>query len=228
MAFVAMFCMVGGYVDIAMLILTKQRKNRKNIGKGMFEPIAVDRDELQLAVSLPELDTVDHAVCVPLEGIAKSEILNSSLDALFVSGLLPEQRRELATMCDIQGLELVVFEHPFNDKFVIKDVVLNITNKLFSNEMPKNIDFADIRNLNQSSDYLFAFNSQSSALEFLQLQELGAVIGGVYLAHGNVDLDEYQSANQQLSRYISEYGYLCSSFHSSGFAECTILLGIKR
>ncbi|WP_182020300.1 hypothetical protein [Vibrio diabolicus] len=194
----------------------------------MFEPIAVDMDELQLAVSLPDLDSVSNAVFVPLEGIVDSPILDSSLDALFVSGLFPEQSRELAAVCEAKRLELVVFENPSNDKAAIKDVVLNITDKLFSDEMPNNIDIADIRNLNQSSDYLFAFNSKCSALDFMETQGLGVVIGGVYLAHGNTDLDEYKAVNKELSHYISEYGFLCSSIHSPGYSECTILFGIKR
>lgn len=194
----------------------------------MFEPLAEYMDELQLALSLPELDSVSNGVCIPLDGIVNSPLLDSSLDALFVSGLTLEQSRELALVCEEIGLELVVFENPSNDATAIKDAVLNITNKLFSDEMPNNIDVADIKNLNQSSDYLFAFNNKYSALNFMQAQGLGVVIGGVYLAHGKTDLNEYEAINKDLSQYISENGFLCSSFHSSGYSECTILLGIKR
>lgn len=101
------------------------------------------------------------------------------------------------------------------------------TSKLFSNEVPHNIDIADIRKLNQSSDYLLAFNNKYSALEFMETQRLGTLSGGVYLAHCNTSLDEYEAVNKELNRYMSGYGFLCSSFHSSGHSECTILLGIN-
>ncbi len=194
----------------------------------MFEPISVDMDVLQLAISLPEMDSVSNGMFVPLDSIVNSPILNSDLDALFVSGLLPAQSRELIAVCEEKSLELVVFENPFDDTVAIKDVVLNITDKLFSHEMPKNIDIADIRNLNQSSDYLYAFNRKCSALDFMEAQELGTIVGGVYLAHGNTSLDEYEAVNKELSHYISENGFLCSSIYSTGSSECTILLGIKR
>ncbi|NOH85482.1 hypothetical protein F0249_16935 [Vibrio sp. 03-59-1] len=194
----------------------------------MFEPIAVEMDELQLAVSLPELDSVAHGILIPLENIAKSPLLISSLDALFISGLFPEQSRELTLACEAIGLEFITFENPSNDSDAIKDVVLNITDKLFSKEMPNNVDIADIRNLKQSADYLFAFNSKCSAIDFMEAQGLGIVIGGIYLAHGHTDLEAYEAINKELSYHISEFGFLCSSFHSSGRSECSILLGIKR
>ena len=53
----------------------------------MFEPSLIDMDELQLAVSLPELDSVSSGIFIPLEGLADSPLLDTSLDALFVSGL---------------------------------------------------------------------------------------------------------------------------------------------
>lgn len=194
----------------------------------MFAPRGLDIDELQLAISLPELDSVSNGVLIPLNRLVDSPLLDPSLDALFVSGLFPEQSRNLIATCESKGLELVVFENPSNDLTAIKDVVLNITDKLYSNEMPNNIDLADIRNLNRSSDYLFAFNSKRAALNFMDAQEFGVVIGSLYLAHGGTELDEYEAVNKELSHYISRHGFLCSSLHSSGSSECTILLGIKR
>ncbi|WP_228013010.1 hypothetical protein [Vibrio sp. OPT18] len=196
-------------------------------GKGMFEPRSVGMDELKLAVSLPGLDFVSNGIYIPPDDIVGSPLLTSSLDALFVSGLIPEKNRELAGACVAIDLELFVFENPSNDSIAIRDVVLNITDKLFSDEMPDNLDIADIRELNQSSDYLLAFNNKYSALDFMETQGLGTLVGGVYLAHCNTDLDEYETVNKQLSCYMSDYGFLCSSFHSSGHSDCTILLCIN-
>ncbi|MDN3698344.1 hypothetical protein QWY97_13455 [Vibrio cortegadensis] len=193
----------------------------------MFEPIEIDMDELQLAISLPELDSVQNGTFIPLEDILGSSLQDSNFDALFVSGLFPEQSEKLVQVCAGQGLELVNFENPSNDLAAIHDVVLNLSGKLFSDEMPNNIDIADIRNLNQSSDFLFAFNRKSSALDFMAAQELGVIVGGVYLAHGRTELDEYEAVNKELTNHIYEYGFLCSSFYGLGRSECTILLGVK-
>ena len=194
----------------------------------MFEPAEIDMDELQLAISLPKLDSVSNGSFIPHENIESSPLLNSKFDAFFVSGLFPEQTTTLSQLCENYSLEMVVFESPSNDLAVIHDVVLNIADKLFSDEMPNNIDIADIRNLNQSSEYLFAFNSKNFALDFMEAQELGVVIGGIYLAHGSADLNEYETTNKKLMAHISENGFLCSSFHFPGRSECTILLGVKR
>ncbi|MEZ9701954.1 hypothetical protein AB4455_24195 [Vibrio sp. 10N.261.46.E12] len=193
----------------------------------MFEPIEIDMDELQLAISLPELDSVPNGVFIPLEDILDFSSQDSNFDALFVSGLYPEQSKTLIQACAGKALELVNFENPSNDLAAIHDVVLNLVGKLFSDEMPNNIDIADIRNLNQSSDFLFAFNRKSSALDFMAAQALGVIVGGVYLAHGGTELDEYEAVNKELTNHISEYGFLCSSFYGLGRSECTILLGVK-
>lgn len=193
----------------------------------MFEPIEIDMDELQLAISLPALDFVPNGTFIPLEDILSSSLQDSNFDALFVSGLLPEQSEKLVQECADKGLELVNFENPSNDLAAIHDVVLNLAGKLFSDEMPNNIDIADIRNFNQSSDFLFAFNRKSSALDFMKVQDLGVIVGGVYLAHGGTELDEYEAVNKELTNQISEYGFLCSSFYGLGRSECTILLGVK-
>ncbi|WP_225311886.1 hypothetical protein [Vibrio diabolicus] len=154
--------------------------------------------------------------------------MEANFDALFVSSLFPDQNRELSQICAEKRVELVVFENRSDDMVAVHDVVLNLADKLFSDEMPNNIDIADIRNINQSSNYLFAFNSKHSALEFMETQDLGIVIGGVYLAHGNTELSEYEVTNRELLNHFSDSGFLCSSFHTLGRSECTILLGIKK
>lgn len=194
----------------------------------MFEPAQTDADVLKIAVSLPDRETVSNGDFIPLESLATSLFEDARFDAVFVSGLSPEQSQLLSQTCADLGVELIVFDNPSNRVTVIEDVVINITDKLFSDEMPNNIDLIDIRYINQCSDHLFSFNNKVSALHFLEEQDLGSVIGGVYLAHGDTELTEFEVTNNELLNYFSDSGFLCSSFHYFGRSECTILLGIKR
>ncbi|WP_117234828.1 hypothetical protein [Vibrio maerlii] len=193
----------------------------------MFEPTDENVDELKLAISLPDLHTTDFGHLISLDDLPSTKFSELDYDAWFLSGIGSKYIRNLTNVCETQGIELVVFDSPYHDTTAIHDVVVNLANKLFSKEMPNNIDIADIRNLNQSSDHLLAFNSKREALCFLKEQELGEVIGGVYLAHGGTDLEEYEKSNKALQNHISDYGFLCSSFLSTGIAECTILLGVR-
>lgn len=193
----------------------------------MFEPEfdLFEIDELKIAVSLPNIDSITLGELVPFSEITTSGALNTSLDALFVSGLEFEQLEHLSKRCEQSKIELTFFENPTSDALAIQNVVLNLVDKLYSNQMPNNIDVADIRNLNNSSDFLFAFDSKYKALDFLQSQNVGTVIGGVYLAQ---DMDEYEKTGSELGSYVSEYGYLCVSLHTQRRSESTIMLGIKR
>ena len=193
----------------------------------MFEPVEFTVDELQLAISLSGIDSVVNGHFIALEELTELTLSDFSFDALFVSGVSPEQGSELSQICLSNHIDLVVFDNPANNSAAIRDVVVNLADKLFSKEMPNNVDLADILNLNQSSDYLFAFNNKASALDYMGSQQLGVVVGGIYLAHGKTDLREYEVTNKELLLYFSEQAALCSSFHSTGLSECTILLGIK-
>lgn len=194
----------------------------------MFEPAETDADVLKIAVSLPRREAVSNGDFIPLEKLEVSLSEDARFDAVFVSGLSPEQSQSLAQRCADLDVDLIVFESPSNHVTAIEDVVINMTDKLFSDEMPDNIDLIDIRYINQCSDSLFAFNNKASALYFLEEQDLGSVIGGVYLAHGNTELTEFETTNNELLNRFSDSGFLCSSFHYFGRSECSILLGIKR
>ncbi|MDH5916090.1 hypothetical protein [Vibrio splendidus] len=50
----------------------------------MFEPIESEIDELQLAISLPELDSVVNGTLLPFEALTASSLSDSIFDALFV------------------------------------------------------------------------------------------------------------------------------------------------
>ena len=196
----------------------------------MFEEVT-DCDELQLAIALPELESVPYGQLISLDSIIESLALKSGFDAIFVGGLndhlTVDKRRQLSQACDDNGIELVQFENPSNDLTVIGDVVLNLAGKLFSDEIPRNVSIADIRNINLYSDCLFAFNSMRSALDFLEAQSLGSVVGGVFVAHDDATLSEYEAAGDKLLSHFAEEGFLCSSIYASGSSECSILLGVE-
>lgn len=193
----------------------------------MFEPVESVADELQVGICIPNLASLENGYSIATDKLTESTLSHIRLDALFVSGLSLKQHSDLSKICLLHHVELVVFDNPKKDSTAIRDVVINLTNKLASKEMPNNLDLADIRSLNQSSDCLFAFNSKESAIDFIKYQQLGAVVGGIYLAHGDVGLGEYESTNNALLHYFSEKAILCSSFLSVGVSDCTILLGIK-
>ncbi|UXI03896.1 hypothetical protein [Photobacterium sp. TY1-4] len=193
----------------------------------MFEPLIADRDELKLGISAPEAGSVDQEYFIPLSQLSKALILDSSFDLLLVSGASPQQAQIVTASCEKSATVVAFVESPSADMTAIWDVMVNLSGKLFSNEMPDNIDVADVRNLVQDSDVLFAFNCKNTAIDYLADQDSGEVVGGIYLAHRHTDLAEYESTNQQLLRYISAYGYLSSSVYRRGRADSTILLGIR-
>ncbi|MEZ9070295.1 hypothetical protein AB4086_02530 [Vibrio splendidus] len=194
----------------------------------MFEPIEFEMEPLQLVVSLPGLDSVSNGRFIPLDSLSVSSLSGTVFDGLFASGLSPEQSQELAQFCEDQNTEFFIFENPSNSLAVIRDVVINLVDKLFSDEMLNNIDFADIRTLNQYSDYLFAFNNKRSALDFMDSQQLGVITGGIHLAHGHTNSSEYETTNKELLKYISNNGFLYASYHSFGRSECTVLVGVRK
>ncbi|MEJ2764834.1 hypothetical protein VV869_12830 [Photobacterium sp. MCCC 1A19761] len=193
----------------------------------MFEPLSADMGELKLGIAAPEAGSVDQKYFIPLSQLSEILILDSSFDLLLVSGASPQQAQVVAESCEKSGTVVAFVESPFHDTTAIWDVMANISGKLFSTEMPNNIDVADVRNLVQDSDVLFAFNRINAAIDYLENRASGEVVGGIYLAHRHTNLAEYESTNQQLLSYVSEYGYLSSSFYSGGRSDSTILLGIR-
>lgn len=193
----------------------------------MFILDDVEQEVLQLAIALPSLESVTHGKLIPIDILNEALRLEENLDALFVSDLPTEQFQEISRFCHEKAIELVVFDHPLKDQAVIKDVVLNLADKFYSDEMPANVGIADIRNLNQSSDTLLAFNSMPSALEFMTTSNSGVITGGVLLVHGDNGLGAYKNMCEELLKHFSEESFLCSSLLSTGRSECTILLGVK-
>ncbi|TOB46381.1 hypothetical protein CGK04_24500, partial [Vibrio parahaemolyticus] len=64
-----------------------------------------------------------------------------------VSGLSPNRKRYLSAVCKELGTLFIAFDNPSNDMLAINDAVSNLIGKLVTNELPNNIDLADIKNL---------------------------------------------------------------------------------
>nr|WP_086938510.1 hypothetical protein [Thaumasiovibrio occultus] len=200
----------------------------------MKSGIEQDVDELQLAIVCPAMELVSASASVENGRLLSTTELSAALAAgVYFDGVLttnaePEHTQALAQCCEQFDVNLAVFDSPTQDFVAAYDVLVNLADKLFSREIPNNIDFADIRHLSLSCDHLFAFNNKEAALAFLASSHRDKVVGGIYLAHGATGLDEYQATNNALLQHFPDYGYLCASFHSLGRGECTIVLGVKK
>ncbi|MBY5944935.1 hypothetical protein [Photobacterium rosenbergii] len=123
--------------------------------------------------------------------------------------------------------ELFFISSAFIDYKPVDEVILNITKEILSEKMPRSIDFADIRLLNQQADILFGFDDLESTTTFLSTQDKNRIVGCIYLAHSPLSPDKYQSLCDKLKIHISDNGYFFSGFGEPSPSECTILLGMK-
>ena len=193
----------------------------------MFEPIEMELDELNIAIYAPN-NQFSTDVNLLSESELTEPVLNSKkLDALFVSSNDLNQSKHLIELCQISDTLLLVFDNPSNDMSAVSRVIENLIAKLQSHEMPNNLDVVDLRSLSESSDFLFAFDSHSSACDFLDVQNLGKVVGGVHLAHRVTELSQYENATNQLLDRFPDTAYLCASIYSDGIGESTTVVGIK-
>ncbi|MDK9739878.1 hypothetical protein KI655_21515 [Vibrio sp. D404a] len=193
----------------------------------MFEPSTEELDPLKIASYLNNSELTNTSDNLSESDLSEATFNNKQLDALLVSALDEEQSECLISLCEKSNTSLLCFENPSNDAAAVARVIDNLMGKLQSHEMPNNIDVADLRNLSESGDLLFGFDNHSAALDFLDAQNLGKVVGGVYLAHGTVELSQYEQATNELLTRFPDSGYLCSSFYGAGLGQCTIVLSVK-
>ncbi|MBM6549896.1 hypothetical protein [Marinomonas ostreistagni] len=186
-----------------------------------------EQDELSLLIALPEAQSSAQYPCVAHEQLADTLVAGDLYDAVLVASALTEQDR-VADLCAKLGTELIIFEHPTGDQQVLQDALLNITDKLFSDEMPSNLGLQDIRNLKLNADCIFAFTSHLAALDFMATQTIGELADVVYLAHGHSRLNDLKAGSDALEAQLPENSFICASLLSSGRSECTILLGVRK
>jgi hypothetical protein len=193
----------------------------------MFEP-SIPTEEVRIAVSLPIINSIDYGTFISLDALSKEQLTNSTFDALMVSGLSPNRKRYLSAVCKELGTLFIAFDNPSNDMLAINNAVSNLIGKLVTNEVPNNIDLADIKNLMQCSELLYAFNDSRIALDFLATQKAGETTGAIYFSHGRTDMKKCEEICNELLSHISQHGNLCFSVFEPGDSECTILLGIPN
>ena len=191
----------------------------------MFVPIHELSNDLNIAILVPNLTASEHATLLYPQTFQATDF--AQFDAVFVGGLDCSNTKELTDYCASYGTPLIKITHPSNDTSVIQNVILNIVAKLYSHEMPSNIDLADIINLNNEADTLCCFDSFQAALTFLNTVNNAVVSNGLYLASTHLDLETFTKHSQQLSAYIADSGYLCASLFSSRNAKSSVLIGLK-
>ena len=193
----------------------------------MFEPIEIELDELKIAAYVPINQFSEGVNYLSESELSEPKLRRKKLDALLVSSNVLDQTKQLITSCQHSDTLLLVFDNPSNDMSAVSRVIENLMAKLLSHEMPNNLDIADLRNLSESSDFLFAFDNHSAACDFLDAQNLGKVVGGVHLAHKVTELSHYENATNQLLDRFPDTAYLCASIYSDGVGESTTVIGIK-
>ena len=193
----------------------------------MFEPIEMELDEPQIAAYAPSNEFSEGVNHLSESELSESILRSKKLDALLVSSNSLNQTKQLNTLCQHSDTLLLVFDSPSNDMSAVARVIENLMAKLLSHEMPNNLDVVDLRNLLESSDFLFAFDNHSAACDFLDAQNLGKVIGGVHLAHKVIELSQYENATNLLLDRFPDTAYLCASIYSDGVGESTTVIGIK-
>ncbi|MGI2174569.1 hypothetical protein [Shewanella ulleungensis] len=192
----------------------------------MFD-ILTEPDLLRVGISAPvkELDEVD--IFIQLHLLSKASIVEARLDLLLVCGASVQQREFLLETTGSIGCIVVFIDNPFNDTSAILNVMLNVKGKLDSNQMPNNIDIADIKNLADQADYLLAFDSFAALQDFFDSAILDRFVGAIHLSHDNTDLETYEKQNQSIGKFLSSYAYFTSSVYLNGKAQCTVLLGMQ-
>lgn len=193
----------------------------------MFQPIEMELDEPKIAAYAPSNEFSEGVNHLSESELTEPELNRKKLDALLVSSNSLNQTKQLINLCQHSDTLLLVFDNPSNNMSAVSRVIDNLMAKLLSHEMPNNLDIVDLRNLSDSSDFLFAFDNHSAACDFLDAQSLGKVVGGVHLAHKVTELSQYEDATNQLLDRFPDTAYLCASIYSDGVGESTTVIGIK-
>ncbi|PKF49354.1 hypothetical protein AT251_19455 [Enterovibrio nigricans] len=107
-------------------------------------------------------------------------------------------------------------------------MVRSIKGKLDSNEIPNNIDVADVRTLLNNSHHLFAFDNKAALVDFVWGNQIGDATGVIYLAHGDIDLEDHGKANKEISDVLPPYAFFTSSIFFAGKRACSALVGVKN
>ena len=194
----------------------------------MFEPaqeLAQVKVGLTTATKLANAHFVEADFYLPIDNLPKNAILEANFDLLLVSGASPTKTLSIQEVCNTYGCAVAFFDNISDEYDPIWNVMTNLKAKLDSREMPNNLDVADVRQLAVTSEMLLAFNSHIS---YLQRSAIGSVVGCIYLAHGNITIDDYTQVNREIASMLAPSASFISSLLVEGVGECTAIIAIKK
>ncbi|MDD1780212.1 hypothetical protein LRP49_03265 [Enterovibrio sp. ZSDZ35] len=193
----------------------------------MFEPILED-DDIRIGVSAPSMIGEDIDLFIPFDALSASSISEKKLDLLFLCGVTPEQAKPVINATDLGNCVIAYVESTTHNIDAIWHAVRSIKGKLDSKEMPNNIDVTDIRTLLNNSHHLFAFDNKAALVDFVWGNQIGDATGVIYLAHGDIDLEDYGKVNKEISDVLPPYAVFTSSIFFAGNDACSALVGVKN
>ncbi|WP_394205213.1 hypothetical protein [Shewanella waksmanii] len=153
-----------------------------------------------------------------------TQLEQRSWDLILVESATKQYTAPLIQMQQQSSCSILFINNPSNDRHAITQVCANISAKLYSDEMPNNLDVADMRLFDSINHHLFAFNSLSDAIDFLQSNPSVTVTAALYLAHNVANLAHYQQAMADLAANLNDNCSFFTSMLDTGQGQCSILV----
>lgn len=174
-------------------------------------------------IVMTRFDNLAKGCCENADIIALAPQALDGCDLLIVTGANMTQAQEILMRCRINHCPVLFIANPSNDDHIARTVASNIKAKLVSKTMPDNLDVADLRLFSDPSAHLFAFSSLDSAVDFLRANSTANISAALLLAHGQIDVNQYQQANEQIAAELPSHCSFYSSVHAAGEGECSVL-----
>lgn len=197
----------------------------------MFE-LAEELEQVKIGITTATKITKAHFVeadfYLAIDSLSERAISEANLDLLLVSGASPAQTQYIQQVCDKHGCAVAFFDNISNEHEPTWNVMTNLKAKLDSKEMPNNVDIADVRLLTGASEVLLAFNCHRTLFSYLQRSTIETIVDCIYLAHGNITIDDYTQFNRQIANMLAPSASFISSILFEGIGECTAILAVKN
>ena len=199
----------------------------------MFE-LAEELEQVKIGITaatkIAKAHFVEADFYLAIDSLSESAISKARLDLLLVSGASPAKKLSIKQVCDEHDCTAAFFDNISNEHEhePIWNVKTNLKAKLYSQEMPNNLDIADVRLLTDASEVLLAFNCHKTLFSYLQRSAIETVVGCIYLAHGNITVDDYTQVNRKIANMLAPSASFISSILFDGVGECTAIVAIKK
>ncbi|KXF80769.1 hypothetical protein [Enterovibrio coralii] len=193
----------------------------------MFEPITED-EEARIGLAGAFIETHNDSLFISGTHLCDAEIESKNLDLLLVNGTEVPNAKQLCEGLRVGRCIVACIESLDGNADTVRHVISSMKGKLDSKEMPNNVDIADIRTLMDNADNLYAFDDQARLIDFLTFNAIGDATSILYLAHGDVDLEDYGATNKAISNALPPYAYFQSSVFFKGKQQCSAIVGVRR